>query len=188
MGGAVAMVAMASVHPPAADGLILVAPAVWARDTMPWYQRALLAVLASTVPSLRLTGEGLEIQASDNIEILRGLGRDPLVIKATRVDAIAGVADLMDEAQRDAGRLCGPILVLYGGKDQVIPEAPIRLMLGKLPKDGKNRIAFYKDGYHMLLRDLHAERIWADIAGWIGNRGGALPPGTDQGNLLAAAK
>ena len=36
MGGAVALVAMAAPDPPEVDGLILVAPAVWARETMPW--------------------------------------------------------------------------------------------------------------------------------------------------------
>lgn len=186
MGGAVAMVAMAAERPPAADGLILSAPAVWGRDSMPWYQRALLAVLARTAPSLRLTGEGLEIQASDNIAMLRALGRDPLVIKATRVDAVAGLADLMDAAQRAAGRLRGPVLVLYGAKDQVIPKEPISLMLDKLPRASGTRIAYYTQGYHMLLRDLHADQPWGDIAAWIADRARPLPSGADRRKVLAA--
>jgi acylglycerol lipase len=188
MGGAIAMVAMASDQPPDADGVILSAPAVWARDTMPWYQRALLTALANTLPSLELTGEGLHIQASDNIEILRGLSRDPLVIKATRVDAIAGLADLMDTAQREAGRIKPPVLVLYGEKDQVIPKEPITLMLRKLPKGAETRIGFYEGGYHMLLRDLHADRIWNDIAAWIADRAKPLPSGAEQRGMLALAK
>lgn len=186
MGGAVAIVAMVSGRHPDVDGVILSAPAVWARDTMPWYQRALLAAFANTMPSLRLTGEGLEIQASDNIEMLRGLGRDPLVIKSTRVDAIAGLADLMDEAQQDAGRLKSPVLVLYGKKDQVIPKTPITLMLGKFPKGSEIRTAFYEEGYHLLLRDLHADRTWIDIAAWVVDRGRPLPSGADR-HVLAAA-
>lgn len=50
MGGAVTMVTMAGSNPPDVDGIILVAPAVWGRDTMPWYQRWLLAVASHTVP------------------------------------------------------------------------------------------------------------------------------------------
>jgi acylglycerol lipase len=188
MGGAIAIVAMASDRPPDADGVILSAPAVWARDTMPWYQRALLSVSEATVPSLELTGEGLHIQASDNIDILRGLGRDPLVIKATRVDAIAGLADLMDTAQAQADRIKPPVLVLYGEKDQVIPKEPIALMLRKLPRGTETRIGFYEGGYHLLLRDLHADRIWNDIAAWIADRAKPLPSGAEERGMVALAK
>jgi alpha-beta hydrolase superfamily lysophospholipase len=167
MGGAVVIVAMASDRPPVADGVILSAPAVWARDSMPWYQRALLAITESTVPDLELTGEGLGVQASDNIEILKGLGRDPLVIKATRIRAIAGLADLMDAAQAGAARIRRPVLVLYGDKDEVIPKEPIAEMLKKLPPTAGNRLARYDTGYHLLLRDLHAERPQRDIVAWI---------------------
>jgi hypothetical protein len=58
----------------------LAAPALWARDFMPWYQRWLLGILSHTVPWLTLTGESVGVMASDNIEMLRALGRDPLVI------------------------------------------------------------------------------------------------------------
>lgn len=188
MGGAIAMAAMAGGQPPDADGVILSAPAVWARDTMPWYQRTLLGFCEAVAPSLELTGEGLHIQASDNIEMLRALGRDPLVIKATRVDAIAGLADLMDTAQRKAGRIKPPVLVLYGEKDEVIPKEPITLMLKKLPKGSETRIGFYEGGYHMLLRDLHADRIWNDIAAWINDRAKPLPSGAEQRGMLALVK
>jgi alpha-beta hydrolase superfamily lysophospholipase len=188
MGGAVAMAALASDQPPDADGAILSAPAVWARDTMPWYQRALLAALANTAPELELTGEGLQIQASDNIDMLRGLGRDPLVIKATRVGAMAGLADLMDAAQARAGQIKPPVLVLYGEKDEVIPKEPMALMLKKLPRTAGTRIGFYESGYHLLLRDLHADLPWADIAAWIEDRAKPLPSGAERRGTLALAE
>jgi alpha-beta hydrolase superfamily lysophospholipase len=192
MGGAVAIVAMAAEQPPAADGVILSAPAVWARESMPWYQRALLAVTESTVPDLELTGGGLGVQASDNIEVLRGLGRDPLVIKATRVSAISGLADLMDAAQARAGRIRTPVLVLYGEKDEVIPKEPIAAMVKKLPARQGNRVGIYPAGYHLLLRDLHADRPEADIAAWIEDHARPLPSGSDRsapaaGSLASSA-
>lgn len=167
MGGALALAAMGSERPPAADGLILSAPAVWSRATMPWYQRSLLALLAHSVPWLELTGEGLEIQASDNIEMLRELGRDPWVIKATRVDAMHGLADLMDLAAQKAERVRVPTLVLYGEKDQVIPPEPFRRWLDTLPKGSSRRVVLYPKGYHLLLRDLEAAAVWGDIEAWI---------------------
>ena len=36
--------------------------------------------------------------ASDNSDALRRLGRDPLVIRSTRVDSAVGLVDLMDAA------------------------------------------------------------------------------------------
>jgi len=178
MGGAVAIAAMASARPPAADGLILASPAVWGRATMPWYQRLLLDSAAHTVPWLRLTGEGLKIMASDNIEMLRGLGRDPLVIKATRVDAIYGLADLMDAALAGAGKLESATLVLYGERDQVVPREPVMRMLAQM-QGPQVRAAFYENGYHLLLRDLQAETPWRDIAAWVENHGAPLPSGAD---------
>ena len=101
MGGAVIMAALTSNNPPMAEGAILVAPAVWGRVTMPFYQRWLLGLAARTLPWLKLSGKGLGIQASDNIEMLRTLGRDPLVIKETRIDTLWGLVNLMDTS---AGR------------------------------------------------------------------------------------
>lgn len=177
MGGAVAIAALTSPSPPEVAGLILSAPAVWSRDMMPWYQRAILALAASTLPDLELTGRGLKIQASDNIEMLRGLGRDPLVIKSTRVDAIEGLTDLMDIAQAGAGLIKVPVLVLYGARDQVIPRRPVESMLRKLSLRPDTTNALYPQGYHLLLRDLHADVPLRDIVAWINDRYLPLPSG-----------
>ncbi|MGX2040443.1 alpha/beta hydrolase [Methylocaldum sp. MU1018] len=185
MGGALAIAAMTSDRPPAADGIILSAPAVWGRDTMPWYQRVLLSISVNTMPWLHLTGESLGILPSDNIEMLRGLGRDPLVIKETRVDAIYGLVNLMDEALSRVERLNKDVLLLYGEHDQVIPKKPVSLMLKKLSKTGIARVALYERGYHLLLRDLSAAKPWGDIAAWIADRSKPLPSGADQRSTLA---
>ena len=180
MGGAVVIAAMTSVQPRLVDGIILSAPAVWSRDTMPWYQRAVLALAAATLPEMELTGSGIKVQASDNIEILRGLGRDRLVIKATRVDAIEGLADLMDAAQAQAGVAPIPTLVLYGQHDQIIPSEPVAAMLEKMPRRPNIRLAVYPEGYHLLLRDLHASQPLDDIAAWVKDPRASLPSGNER--------
>ena len=82
MGAAVVLAAMNQDRPqPFADGYVLLAPAVWARRVMPWWQRIGLEVLAHTVPLFHVTGQGFNRTPSDNIDMLRKLGRDPLVIK-----------------------------------------------------------------------------------------------------------
>lgn len=178
MGGAVAIVAMTGSKPPDVDGVILVAPAVWGRKTMPWYQRWLLAVAAHVFPWLELTGKGMKISPSDNIEMLRSLARDPLVIKTTRADTLYGLTNLMDEALSRAEELHVPTLVQYGANDQVIPKKPLLLMLEKMQKD--TRRVFYEHGYHMLLRDTQGEKPLADIVAWITDHNNPLPYGTDK--------
>lgn len=178
MGAAITIVAMTGSNPPKADGVILVAPAVWGRETMPWYQRWLLAITSHTVPWLELTANGLKITPSDNIEMRRALGRDPLVIKSTRVDAMYGLTNLMDQALSRAGQLQLPTLIQYGKNDQVIPKEPTFLMLEKMPKT--TRKAFYEHGYHMLLRDLQAEKPLADIVAWITAPNKPLPYGSSN--------
>jgi len=118
--------------------------------------------------------------ASDNINMLRQLGRDPLVIKATRVDAMYGLTDLMGVALENAGQLKTPTLVLYGEHDQIVPREPVMQMLKRMPGPPQTQVAFYKNGYHMLLRDLQAEKPWSDIAAWIENRLAPLPSGADR--------
>jgi alpha-beta hydrolase superfamily lysophospholipase len=150
------------------SGVILVAPAVWSRDGMPWYQSASLWLGDHLVPWLTLTGRGLHIQASDNIPMLIKFSRDPLVIKETRVDAIKGLCDLMDDASVAAAVFDLPGLVLIGEHDEVVPETASAAMIARLPANGP-KVRHYPQGYHMLLRDLHPEQPIADIIDLIGS-------------------
>lgn len=181
MGGAVTMVAFAENPEFRVDGVVLAAPAVWARATMPGYQRIALEIVAHLMPWGHLTGEAANIQASDNIEMLRALGRDPLVIKRTRVDAVYGLTDLMDRALTSADRISVPLLLLYGERDEVIPKEPTLLAWDGLPAkaNGRQRLALYQDGWHMLLRDLKAETVLEDVAAWIADPTAPLPSGAD---------
>ena len=175
MGGAVVMTALADSRVKAAQGAVLVGPAVWGRESMTWATQAALWLVAQTLPTLRLTGRGLDITPSDNVEMLRTLGADPLVIKRTRVDALWGVVNLMDSAFAAAPAITRPLLVLYGARDEIIPEAPTRDMLCRL--NGPHRVAVYPEGYHMLLRDLLAGVVHDDITAWVAAPDARLPSG-----------
>lgn len=186
MGGAVVITAMtgaARAPRPICDGIVLVAPAVWGRVTMNIFERAALWAGNALFPGLTLTGQGLKITPSDNVPMLRALSRDPLVIKATRVDTIKGLVDLMDLALASASRLDGvPMLLLYGRHDEIVPSAPTRLFITHLPpaERAESRIARYDHGYHMLLRDLDAGIVIGDVASWVGDHRAALPSGADR--------
>lgn len=181
MGGAVAIEAAVHAPPPEVKGVILSAPAVWGRSSMGLFQRAVLWLSYRIAPGWTLTGRGLKIQPSDNIEMLRALSRDPLVIKETRVDTVHGMVDLMDAAQEDAPRLELPALLLYGARDEIIPPEPTWAAVAALPHLGDSqRAALYAGGWHMLLRDLQAQVVIDDIAAWIADRSAPLPSGADR--------
>jgi len=170
MGGAVLLAALShNPGPRNISGMVLIAPAVWGRETMNPFQRLLLWLGVHTMPSLELTGKGLDIRASDNIPMLKALHDDPLVIKETRIDVLDGVTDLMDAALASVPELHDPTLILYGEKDEIIPKRPACRMVATLPSgaDDRPRVVIYPDGYHMLTRDLQAKVVWRDIREWI---------------------
>ncbi len=195
MGGAVAIAAVSGATGaalPPVDGMILAAPAVWGRATMNVFARVALWTGNELFPGMTLTGRGLHIKPSDNIEMLRALARDPLVIKETRVDTLKGLVDLMDLALAAAPRVSLPMLLLYGERDEIVPKEPTRLWVAHLPEGahGPRRIAWYAEGYHMLLRDLEAPVVIRDVASWIADSRAPLPSGADReaSRLLFAAQ
>lgn len=179
MGGAVAIAALGSDDPPPVAGAILVAPAVWGRADMGAVERLGLWWARHVTPGLTVTGRGLDITPSDNRAMLQRMSRDPLVIKATRLDTLSGLVDLMDHAIAETADLAVPVLVLYGENEEVLPEASIDRLIRRLPAVPRT-VAFYPSGYHMLLRDRQAALVVRDIAAWIGDQYARLPSGADR--------
>lgn len=166
MGGAVTIVAATGMPSLPIDGMILVAPAVWGGPHFSPFYRAMLWLASNLAPGWELTGSGLEIWPSDNIEMLRAFSADPLVIKGARTDAIAGLVRLMDRALASADKLDGRLLLLTGEKDEIIPRDALSDFEGRLTNEQATRIS-YPDGYHMLLRDLQRKVVFEDILAWI---------------------
>ena len=179
MGGAVLLVAGASAAAPPADGYVLLAPAVVGRASLGWFARGMLDVLVTVVPMMGFQNSAPGFQPTDNIDAWRRWSRDPLLIRNTRVDAIAGLVDLMDAAVAAAPSFRAPALLLYGGRDRLVPPAPTRAMLAALPERGRQRVGFYANGYHMLLRDTQGERVARDITAWVTDRAAPLPSGAE---------
>ncbi|HEX2116452.1 MAG TPA: alpha/beta hydrolase [Alphaproteobacteria bacterium] len=194
MGGAVIMVAVAEGKLKEAQGLILSAPAVRGRETINVFGRIGLWLSAHTVPWLAgRPPPNLGFTPSDNIEMLIALGRDPLVIKETRIDAFYGLIGLMDDALEAAAKFDRDALILLGKHDNLIPSGPTGLMLTRMPPKGEadRRVALYRDGYHMLFRDLQAPVVHRDVAFWMlarnGDRMAGLPSGADKHDSTAIA-
>ena len=177
MGGALAIRAMASSDPPPVDKLMLFAPAVWGWSSQPFPNRVSLWATA------HLMGEWVvkppdwlarEIMASDNIDELRRMGRDPLMIWGARSDAIYGLVGLMEQGWRSADQIRVPVAWFYGARDQIIPREPTAEAVRRLPAQA--RTAYYADGYHLLLVDRQAEKVWADAEAFLRGPSAAWPP------------
>ena len=181
MGGGLILSAVQQLEQTCVRGVILAAPAVWGWDVMPWWQTAPLKMLARIAPGATLTGKDLDIKPSDNVEMLRAQGRDPLVIKETRVDSIYGLTNLMEAALLNSPALRMPALILYGEHDEIIPPGAFCAMLESLPdrRESRWRLVIYPDGYHMLSRDLQGEVVIRDMVVWMHNQRSVLPSGDE---------
>ncbi len=124
-------------HPPPVTGIILVSPAVWGRAKMNMFERVGLWSMATyrARPGPPM-GRSMRVTASDNRAAIRRLSTDPLTIHDTRWDAVKGLVDLMDAALADAGRMHGPALFLYGGKDDFVPKRAARAALAGVAGGG----------------------------------------------------
>lgn len=176
MGGAIVLNTLAEIKPLPVAGAILSAPAVWGMSTWPWYQKAALYMFSYSVPWMKLSGGGI-VQPTDALETWKNWSLDPLVIRATRVDALYGVSQAMERALHNAAKLETPSLVLYGDKDEVIPRIPTAKMVKNLPS--KHRVALYENGWHWLPRDKNGPLVWKDILAWMEDQNAPLPSHMD---------
>ncbi len=180
MGGAVTMTAMASDQTLDADAVVLSGPGLRGWGALPMLYRASLWVSAHTRPSWVVTPPkrvARSIVATDNNEVLQTHWEDPHFQKTNRIDSVFGVVTVMENAHKAAASLPSdtPTLLLYGGRDQIVPQRGLKRTARRLP--AHVRTAYYPDAYHMLLRDLKRETVLADILAFANKPDAALPSG-----------
>lgn len=148
------------------DGLILAAPAVWGGPNLNIAYRSAAWTGAFFAPEKRWSGKGIvRIQATDNIEALRAMSRDKVILGRPSSREFLGLIRLMDRAVAAAPNVAPPTLMLYGEKDQVTPKRPVLAAYDALPHDKTLRL--YPEGWHLLFRDLQANIVYRDVADWV---------------------
>ncbi len=170
MGGAVTILALSGENPPPVDGSVLISPAVWGFEAMPWYQRLGLWLGVRLFPALSVSSDIVQrfgIEPTDDPAVRRRLANDPLILRRARIDTLHGVSLAMEAGLEAARRLPAPSLILYGSEDHIIPPEAICALLARLPEKEGIRLALYPQGYHMLTRYTKRERTVADIAAWL---------------------
>lgn len=175
MGAAVSLHAFGSDRPPDADRLIVTAPAVWGWRTQPLLYRTTLWLAAHVAGPYPLTPPRWVTRtrrATDNVEELRRMGRDPHMLFRTRIDAIYGLVALMQRGSDGLPRVRAPLLMLYGDRDDMVPPEPVFAAAARAPAGA--RTAYYTGGHHLLLRDLGRDHALGDIEAFI--RTPTIPP------------
>jgi alpha-beta hydrolase superfamily lysophospholipase len=178
LGGAVAIEAFASDRPPMADRLVLLSPAVWGWTSQPLSYRAALWLAAHAAPAKVFTPPSWlteHISPSDNRAELIAMGADPLMIWGARSDALYGLVTTMQRAHDGVANLRVPTLYLYGAHDEIIPKGAAESAVRRLPATA--RTGWYRDGWHLLMRDEEGPRVWRDVLAFVGDPAAPLPSG-----------
>jgi alpha-beta hydrolase superfamily lysophospholipase len=176
---AVLIVAAASPDPPPAAAYVLSAPGVRGRATMSRFSRVTLELASRAIPAVGFRGSAPGFSPTDNEAAMRRWSEDPLTAREFRVDLVYGLVNLMDDALAVAPYFIAPALVLYGGEDRIVPASPVRRLLDALPDGAPQRLAFYPQGHHLLLRDSGRAKVAQDILAWMEAPDAPLPSGAD---------
>ena len=177
MGGAVVLVA--ADRETESDGLILSAAAVRSRDTFGPVASAGLWFFAHTIPWMPAGPTSIDYQPTDNPRTIAKLRNDPMMLRQPRLDMAYGLVDLMDDARASAARVNEPYLMMYGLGDRIVPQEPVKAAIAIMPPRPDSKLAFYKNGYHLLMRDKAGPAVTEDVVAWISNHEGQLPSGAD---------
>ncbi|MGF1447560.1 MAG: alpha/beta hydrolase [Pikeienuella sp.] len=162
MGGGLALAAAPALP---LDGLVLAAPAIWGGDALNPLHRSAAWLAAFVAPQRRFTGRGvIRIQASDNIEMLRALARDPLRHGPPSARELMGLVRVTDRAAEAAPNVATPALLLLGERDQIVPNSAVERVFAQTA--GPRDVHLYPAGWHMLFRDLQAPTVWQDVGDW----------------------
>ena len=177
MGGALALIAERELEE--VDGLVLVAPALRSRDTMGPFLRGGLEFFAHTLPWFPVGPTSIDFGATDNPRTMEKMRKDPLILRNARVDVGYGLFNTMDAAKAVLPGVSRPYLMLHGKGDQLVPQDSVKSAIALMPRRPDSHLAFYKDGYHMLLRDKQGPLVARDILAWLADKQAPLPSGAD---------
>jgi acylglycerol lipase len=149
------------------------------RDTFGPVASGGLWFFAHTIPWMPSGPTSIDYKPTDNPKALEKLRNDPMMLRQTRLDMAYGLVDLMDAARSSAGRVNMPYLMMHGLGDRIVPQEPVRAAIEIMPRRPDSRLAFYREGYHLLLRDKEGPVVAADIVVWMSDHEAALPSGAD---------
>lgn len=146
-----------------ADRLVLVAPAIAGGRQLDPVRRIGGWGLGVFAADRRFTGDGVvDLYPTDNIERLREVASGPYHYADPSGRELYGLVQLMDRAASAAPSVTVPTLTLMGAKDEYLRPSAVRAVHETIPGAAGYRL--YAEGWHWLLRDIQAPRVWEDVA------------------------
>ncbi len=178
MGGAIVTSLIANEKDLPINGAILVAPALWNFSEKNFFKSLFMSILSKSFPNLRVNSKGwVEVQASDNQEILKQLSEDKYFIHRPNFKSLNGIIKLMDESYKDAKKFFSKpsynTLVVIPLRDEIVPRKPLIELL-ETTKIKSNEFSsdflISESSYHMILRDIEGDNVTEEIKKWIVKR------------------
>ena len=175
MGGAIITSLMTNDRELPIDGAVLVAPAMWNFSESNFFKSLFMSLISKLFPNLKVSSKGwVEVQASDNQEVLKELSKDKYFIHHPNLKSLNGIIELMDESYKDAKKFFSQpsynTLVVIPIKDEIVPRKPlIELLEGTKIKsyDFSSNFLIFESNYHMILRDIKGDNVTEEIKKWI---------------------
>jgi len=157
------------------DGAVLVAPALWNFSEKNFFKGLFMSLISKSFPNLKIESKGwVEVQASDNLEVLKQLSEDKYFIHRPSLKSLNGIIELMDESYKDAKTFFSQpgydTLVVIPIKDEIVPRKPLIELLEKTKiesYDFSSDFLIFESSYHMVLRDIKGDNVTEEIKKWI---------------------
>jgi len=178
MGGAIVTSLITNEKDLPINGVVLVAPALWNFSEKNFFKSLFMSLMSRSFPNLKVESKGwVEVQASDNLEVLKELSEDRYFIHHPKLKSLNGIIELMDESYKDAKTFFSQpsynTLVVIPIKDEIVPRKPLIELLETTKIKSNNYSSdflIFESSYHMILRDMKGDNVTEEIKKWIEER------------------
>jgi alpha-beta hydrolase superfamily lysophospholipase len=150
-------------------GLVLSSPAL--AFNLSAYDRLLLAVSIRLAPSAAVTNKLDLDKLSHDPTVVAAYRSDPLVHGVVTARLVRFMQTAVTEAQRDAGTLRIPVLMLVAGKDGLVDPTGSRAFYDALPAELRT-LRWYDLAYHEIFNESAEQRaiVLNDLSMWLNAR------------------
>jgi acylglycerol lipase len=172
LGADVALLAVIGNRIPA-SGLILQAPAIKPDPGYGWFRVggfsvATMATIGKAMPNTGMIPMGTYADlAFDDPAVRQHFKDDPLCTHdALPAAYLSAMEEASDRIIEHLGNVKLPLVVIHGGKDNMVPLSSSQLFMKKAASEDK-ALWVYDNMSHETLHDTDHDRVWTDIIGWL---------------------
>lgn len=152
------------------EGIVFIGTPLNADTTIPAPAFAILKMLSTIFPKARLIPGLKPEQYSTDEEVVKKYIDDKLTIKGKwHLKFGIELMQMIKSVKKNLSSIHIPVLVLYGTKDEMVPQSGSQLLFEKITSSDKKILPF-ENMYHSLLTDKNKELVFTTIKDWIEKR------------------